>query len=192
MSSSPGMRDGIFLPSEARNAMWPQTIALGTLIGLLALLGAAAVTTLCLRFELGKLWPPPPWVSKKATARGIVALMLLLPLWGWGAERGFIRIWAHNNAPTLGQVTTMAIVSSHYQTMGGRRSSGPWEKLTVRIPPYGRVTFTIRPERLQGLQFEKGTEIPISGRRTGLVSTTTHWNCHPLRPQTSARRKAGS
>lgn len=164
--SFPGARQGIFLPSEAWNAMWPQAIALGTLIGLLALLGAAAVTALCLRPELGKLWPPPPWVSKKAIAWGAIALMLLLPLWGWGAERGFIRIWAHNNAPTLEQVTTMAVVSSHYQTMGGRRSSGRLEKLTVRVPPYGRVTFTIGSESLQGLQFEKGTEIPISGRRT--------------------------
>ena len=37
--SFPGARQGIFLPSEAWNAMWPQAIALGTLIGLLALLG---------------------------------------------------------------------------------------------------------------------------------------------------------
>lgn len=110
-----------------------------------------------------------PRNAKKAIIWALIPLVILLPLLGMGVERGIVRIWAYEMAPTLGVVSTTATVSSYYRRKGGYR-------VVVRIPPYGRLRFGA-PKFAPGIIIEPGMEISVIGRRTwvGVYYNAIDW-----------------
>jgi len=96
-ASFPGMRDRIFVPSEEWNAHAPWAVLQGTLVGFVALTWVVGITIAGLLVIGGR---------NRGVARNIkmamfwiwVGFLFLLPLWGWGFERGHLRVWAHDGA----------------------------------------------------------------------------------------------
>ena len=176
--SFPGMRSGIFVSSSEWNQQFPRAIATGTLIGLMALGVSILITAVCVFPMLGKDAAPGSPYLRRLLQWGLATMLLLLPLWGWGLERGLLRIWAHEDAPTLEQVTTTAEVASFYFSRGRPR-------LTLRIPPHGRFQIRRLPQLVPEIELKRGLQIPVSGRRTwvGVYYDTLVWPEEWLEPQ---------
>ncbi|MET3896467.1 hypothetical protein ABIB57_000391 [Devosia sp. UYZn731] len=167
LTSLSGLRDGVFISSDAWNALWPQSLAVGTAVELGILLLAICMSLAAWQ----RNYPGPlPKIARKIVMWTLIPFALLLPLLGLGVERGIVRVWAHEMAPTLGRVSTTAVVSSYYQRKGGSY------RLVVRIPPYGWLRFSA-PHLAPGIIIEPGMEISVIGRRTwvGVYYSTVDW-----------------
>lgn len=162
--SSPGMREGIFVPSDEWNAHAPWAIAQGTLLGFLIF---SAMVALTCAFAVFLIWNTPHAPSvKKGFFWFWAGSLILLPFWGWGMERGHMRVWAHEGAPTIDRVFTTAIVNTYYVTQSGRRRRADEPHLLLQVPPFGRLEIKQHPKFVEGFRPTKGETLAISGRRT--------------------------
>lgn len=165
-ASFPGMRDRIFLPSAEWNAHFPWAVLQGTFLGFIVLTGVVGITAVCLIVFAGRD-PASAGNVKRVMFWLWFIFLLVLPLWGWGFERGYLRVWAHEAAPTLDHTVTDATVVSYYVTSTGRRGrSTEVPHLHLRVPPHGRLEIDYHPPFIEGFAPSKGDVIQIEGRRT--------------------------
>jgi len=172
---STGQRSGIFVPSPEWGAYAPWAIFQGTLVGLGALLAALAITAFCIGAALrGDEEPLHPAFRRVLMVLG-GTLLLCLPLWGWGFEQSFLRVWAHESAPTLADVSTEATVNSYHVTQSRRTGATP--HLHLRVSEYGRLEINHHPPFKQNFEPRKGMKLEITGRRTwvGVYYDTVQW-----------------
>ena len=170
-----GTRNGIFITSPDWDAQAPWAIIQGAVVGLAALVGVLLITVLGLsaisRHNL---------FSHRTAAGvlviGFVALLFILPFWGWGFERAFLRVWAHEGSPTLEITTIDAEVNSYYVSSGTRRA-GEIPRLNLRVPPHGRLQIQHHPTFREGFEPLKGMTLRLTGRRTwvGVYYDEVQW-----------------
>jgi hypothetical protein len=158
-----GTRNGIFITSPDWDAQARWAIIQGAIVGLAALFGVLLITALGLS-AISRQNLFSHRTAARVSGIAFLALLFVLPFWGWGFERSFLRVWAHERSLTLGIATIDAEVNSYYVSPGRRGREIP--RLNLRVPPYGRLQIQHHPEFRDGFTPQKGMTLQLAGRRT--------------------------